>query len=235
MKNYLFAFCCIFFLSCDSTTESKTSKVTPIAKTTQKDCKESVAFGDIDICIPTIKGYVNVYNEEHQETKLLLESREHQTNQIIGYYINSDSYEKELYKTLDDSDYFKIYSVKNYRNKHTTSSDLKRTYQMVQEGFVKENWESINKKYDEIGRADEIDQPIILDSYETNENFLTVIFLMKQIIGNETKLQLVAMNFLLIKSRIVHYAYYLKYTDENLEKIKEMNNYIGLRILDENN
>lgn len=235
MKNYLLAFCSIFFLSCDGTTESKISKDTLVAKTTKKNCKELVSFGDVDICIPTIKGYINIYNKEHQSMKDLLDSREDQTNQIIGYYVNSTSYENEIYKTFDNSDYFKIYSVKNYRNKHTTSSDLKKIFKMVQEGFVKENWDSINKKYDEIGRVDEIDQPIILDSYENNENFSTVIFLMKYSIENETKLVLIAMNFLLIENRIIHYGYYLEYNDENLEKIKEKNNYIGLKILEENN
>ena len=233
MKNYLLAFCCIFFLSCDSTTESKTSKETSVAKTTQKDCKESVAFGDIDICIPTIKGYVNIYNKEHLETKEMIKSMFPDDNQVFAYFVNDDSYENETYNTSDDSDYFSFYTPKSFKNKNSTPEDLKKIYVMQQDGFMKKGWDFMEDVYGDL--LDAIDQPVLIDSYETNENFLTVVFLIKYNLEEGDKLMLGAMNYLLIDKKITHFGYYLKYNDENLEKIKQMNNYIGLKILDENN
>lgn len=221
-------------LSCNETENKKPKHSIIPQTTTQTDCKQSIAFGDIDVCIPKIKGYQNVYNKQHQETMKRLESNEGKGNQIIGYYVNSNSYENEVYRTLDNSDYFKIYSVKDYRNLHATPNDLSKLYNIMQDGFIKEIWDSINEKYDEIGRDLEIDRPVILDSYKTTENFNTIIFLMKFSYEGGYKLILVASNLLLIENRIIYFAYYLTYNNENLDKIKQMNNYIGLKILDEN-
>lgn len=235
MKTYLISLSFFALLSCNNKVENNNlAPEAPPPIHAQKSCNQGVAFGDIDVCIPTIKGYTNIYNNQHPEMIEVLESNEHPSIQIIAYYVNDNSYKDETYKTFDDSDYFKIYSVKSYRNKYSTSTDLVRLYNVQQEGFIKENWEYVSGIYDEIGRDVAIDRPVILDSYKTNENFLTVIFLMKYSLENDEKLILGAMNFLLIKNRIIHFAYYLKYNDENLKEIKQKNNYIGLKIIDEN-
>ncbi|MET3731475.1 hypothetical protein [Moheibacter stercoris] len=235
MKTNLYALTILFF-SCNNGIENKNLEEDfPIVEEVLKPCTYGVQFGDIDVCIPEFNGYKNIYNNEHSDLIDFLESNEHPSNQLIAAFVNDISYKEENYKTFNDSDYFKIYSVKNYRNKFSNSKDLQKIFNIHNEGFVSKNWDYVNGKMKEVESELELDKPILLESYKTNENFYTLVFLLKYNMEAEEKIMVGTMNILLIKNRIIHFAYYLKYNEENQAIIKQKNNYIGLRILDENN
>lgn len=197
-------------------------------------CKHSVPFGDIEICLPEIDGMTECY--ERPNVKELADKFEYEGNEVKAFYINTETYKKvdSLDKIVYD-DYFKIYITKSMSGVKAAKAQLDEMSKMLEENFIKENWGELKIKMEKSLQSISVGQPVVIENYSPHENIRTFIMLVKYQMEGYEQVIVGTMDIMLIKNRLVWLAYYKNYDgEESVKKAKAKNDYIALRVMEEN-
>ena len=196
------------------------------------NCVRKAKFGETEICLSQINGYQESYVEP--KVKQLADDTEVPTNMILGFYLNNQTYEKrDSLGLFSFDDYFKVYGTKEIKNHQADSKLLQEMQTILSNNFVKKEWELIKKEVDEIGLDIEIGVPMVIKTYNLNDNSFTLVMLTRyEFEGGNSYTMAMAINGLLINERLIWMAYYLNYTsEETISRLQENSNAILVKLL----
>lgn len=187
---------------------------TVIAQDQDASCDRRTNFGQVNLCLPHIKGYQEAYSIPI--VKDLADGTEVPANIVLGFYLNN-----ETYKRVDDlgqfgfDDYFKIYGTKQIMNYEANKEALDEMYKALSDNFFSKNWETMEKELGKINSDVEIGVPISIKSYYTGDNSFTYVMITKyEPDGEEPYSLAMTLNGLIIQERLIWMAYYLNYEGE---------------------
>ena len=180
------------------------------------DCSRKTLFGTTEICLPKINGYEECYTEP--VVKALADATEVETNMVLGYYLNNDTYAKiDSLEFINFEDYFKIYGTKQIQDYEADAAILKQMQEMLSGNFLTKNWDAVQEGIESMEHDldIEIGIPVVIDEYKLTDNSFTLMMINKyQLDGEESFTMALTMNGLLIHERLVWMAYYLDYKGE---------------------
>ena len=224
MKNILgVLLCAVLMGSCALTGNDEKS-----ASSKTIICEQSVAYGDVAICLPAISGMVECY--DNPKVKARADAFNPDINVILGYYLNDSTYKQvERSEEVVIDDYFQIYASKNLQGVKVTTAELDKMGETISDNYIKENWndlnEKINKEFDFLSVA----KPILLDAYTPSADACTYVLIIKyEEEGVEDfHILLTTMNILKLQDRMIFMAYYKLFeNEESVNVIKKRNDEI---------
>jgi hypothetical protein len=160
-----------------------------------------------------------------------------ETGPVLGYYLNDDTYKQiDKLSEITYDDYFMIYGDYQRENYRAVESDLEIVERNLQQTlFEGENFEQISTRIDDAYGTITAGKPTLLEKYSPQPKVRTMIILLKY--KNETgETNIVsAIDFILVKNRIVNLAYYMAYNGgKSIDILKEKNNEAVKKFLDIN-
>ena len=192
-----------------------------------KDTKSetnSALYGYVNIRLPKIKGMIecSTHPNVQQITRNYLE-----TGPVLGYYLNNDTYKQiDRLSEITYNNYFMIYGDYQRENYRAVEGELEIVESNLQRTlFEGENFEQISSRIDEAYGTITAGKPALLEKYSPQPNVRTMIMLMKYKNENGESSVVSAINFILVKNRIVNLAYYMTYSGgKSIDLLKEKNN-----------
>ena len=135
--------------------------------------------------------------------------------------------------------FIKIYSTNVLKNKKADTQvlDFMSTYmQGAFENFHQSKLKSnIEANFKDLDLSISFEKPIMLEEYQLSSKIRSFIILLKYVTDVEDFIQVASLNIMLIKDRLIFFAFYDKYKGfSEIEKTKEMSDYFALRFLKEN-
>lgn len=199
------------------------------------NCEKKVKFGDNEICLPLIDNMTEGYG--NQTIKRLADKFEYNKNIILAFYLNNKTYSRiKSIKNEKLEDYFKIYVAKSSKDYEASVDLINSLANKMAKNYLKINWSKLKINIQEQLNNISIDRPILIDSYSPHNKVRTQIFLSKLVIEDTEHFMVGTGNLMLINNRLVFSAYYLKYRGiETFEKVKTKNDYLILKLMEENN
>ena len=199
-----------------------------------KSNSNSALYGYVNIILPNINGMVEC--RTHPNVQPII--RQYlATGPVLGYYLNHETY-KQIGRLSEISydNYFMIYGDYQRENYRASISDLEIMESNLQQTlFENENFEQISTRIDEAYGTITAGKPALIEKYLPQPNVRTMLILMKY--KNETSETSVvsAINFILIKNRIVNMAYYMTYDGgKSIDMLKTKNNEAVKKLLEIN-
>ena len=189
----------------------------------QTDCSRIATFGEKNICLPQIEGYVESYLEP--DIKALADATEMPANQVLGFYLNQPTYHnKDGDGLLEFDDYFKVYATTQLEDLDTDRKMLRQMQETLDGNFITKNWDEMEKEIDKIGLEVQVGAPTVIKSYNLDENSFTYVMLIKyQFEGMEPYTMAMTMNGMLVNERMIWMAYYLNYEGEETISLLQQN------------
>ena len=189
-----------------------------------KSGNNSALYGYVNIKLPEIKGMIECRNHPkvQQNIQQYLAS-----GPVLGYYLNKDTYKQiDKLSEITFDNYFMIYGDYQRENYRASASDLEIAEKNLEETlFEGENFEQISSKVEEVYGTITAGQPALLEKYFPQQNVRTMIILIKYKNDTGEKSIVSAINFILMKNRIVNLAYYMNYSEgKSIDILKEKNN-----------
>jgi len=199
-----------------------------------KASNNSALYGYVNIGLPQIKGMIECRNHPNvqQITRNYLE-----TGPVLGYYLNNDTYKQiDKLNEITYDNYFMIYGDYQRENYRAVESDLEIAERNLQQTlFEGENFEQISTRIDETYGTITAGKPALLEKYSLQPNVRTMIMLMKYKTETGETSVVCAIDFILLKNRIVNLAYYMTYNGgKSIDLLKEKNNEAVKKLLDLN-
>ncbi|SNA74761.1 hypothetical protein [Flavobacterium psychrophilum] len=227
--NKTIKYSCIFFLIITN------FQIFAQTKMKHFNCKSSMHFGDIEICLPEIDGMKECY--KNPIAKNILNTSNPSNNPIFGYYLTDTDYSQiGNIENLSFDEYFTIFALEKMKNVEINYKDLNTIYELMEKGYIKENWSELKIKFQKSTNYLSFGKPVLIESYSLNNKLKTFVLLSKIQNGVEEQIQIQILNFIQIKKRLLSLSYYLDYNGEKSFKIaKSKNDYITALFLEENN
>jgi len=199
-----------------------------------KSNSNSALYGYVNIILPQINGMIECRNHPNiqQITRQFLEN-----GPVLGYYITNDIYKQiDRLSEITYDNYFMIYGDYQRENYRGSESDLEFLENNLQQTlFESGNFDQISARIDDVYGTITAGKPALIEKYSPQPNVRTMLMLMKYM--NETNETSVvsAVNFILIKNRIVNLAYYVAYDGgKTIDILKEKNNEVVKKLLEIN-
>lgn len=189
-----------------------------------KSNNNSALFGYVNIALPKIKGMTEC--RDHPNVQRIIQNYL-ETGPVLGYYLNDNTY-KQIDKLGEISydNYFMIYGDYQRENSRAVESDLEIVERSLQQTlFEGDIFDQISTRIDEAYGTVTAGKPALIEKYSPQPNVRTMLMLMKY--KNETGETSVvsAIDFILVKNRIVNLAYYMTYSGgKSIDLLKEKNN-----------
>lgn len=206
-------------------------KETAISK--EKNCKNSISWGEINICLPEIDKMKNIY--PIPKIKKILDEWEVHNSTIFAYYVSD-----EIYAQIDNieeiiyDDYFKVSSVNNYQNAFADKNALDKVASGTKAIF-NTDFQKLSKRKEIEKKNMSFDKPILIDDYHINPDVNTFSLLTRVNIGGYERIMVMMMNIAVVKNRIVYIGYYKDYEgEESIKQARAKNDYFVLRFMNEN-
>lgn len=199
------------------------------------DCKNSINYGGISICLPEIDGM----KECHKSiiVSKLTDRIFPKSYKIIAYYLNKETYKKinDLFNLKYD-DYLLIYGQEKYENSYATQSDLEETTRSQSNNFDwNDSIKNIEKRLDSLSSNISIGKPVLIENYSPCEEVKSTVMLTKLQFENNEYVITGIMNIVLIKNRLIIACYYKDYDGpKSVKAAKAKNDYMILQLVNEN-
>lgn len=195
------------------------------------DCSRKASFGNRDICLPKIQGYVEGYTDPN--VKQLADATEVPINMVLGFYLNDRIYDKrDSLGLISFDDYFKIYGTKEIQDYKADYQFLDKMEALVSENFIVQHWDDMSKEIGKLELPGEVGVPTVIDKYRINKESFTFVMLTKyDFEGMESYTLAMTINGYLKNERLIWMAYYLNYEgQETIEKLKKNSDSILSRL-----
>ena len=208
--------------------------LTGCSNSDNKSNGNTALFGYVNISLPKINGMTEcrVHPNVQRITQQYLES-----GPVLAYYLNNATYKQiDKLNEISFGNYLMIYGDYQRENYRAVASDLDILESNLQQTlFEGDNFEQISSRLDEDYGALTAGKPALIEKYSSHPNVRTMIMLVKyqNEIGETSVIS--AINFILIKNRIVNMAYYLAYDGgKSIDVLREKNNEAIKRLLEVN-
>lgn len=178
------------------------------------DCSRKARFGKAEICLPNIEGFKECYLDLY--VKQLADKTEVPGNQVLGYYLENETYDNVGISGLSGlNSFIKIYGTKRIQDYKADFQTLKQVQSSMSENYISKNWDSIEKSIDKIGIDIKLGTPTIIKTYNLNKQSFTYVMLSRnEVQGMEPFTLAMTINGLLINERLIWMAYFVNYEDE---------------------
>jgi hypothetical protein len=196
-----------------------------------KPCSNSALYGYVNICLPEIKGMTECRTNANVQ---LIVAQYLATGPVLGYYLNNETYKQiDKLSEITFDNYFMIYGDYLRENYNAVASDLEVIEKSLEQTlFVGENFEQISSRMEKSYGTVTAGQPTLLEKYIPQPNVRTLIILMKyKNESSETNI-ISAINFILVKNRVLNLAYYVTYDGgKSIDVLKEKNNDVVAKLM----
>lgn len=205
------------------------------------DCNNLSNFGDISICLPNLEDMTECYYDPLVKlTADMFKGTDEE--EIIGIYLLDDIYESRYENYFEEGmgdSFIKIYSTSIIKGQKVNEEDLDYLTPYIKEAFddfeKSEIKSKINDLFNGFDMSISFDKPILLDEYQISPKIRSFVVLFKYALEDEAYIQIATMNAMIIKERIIFFAYYEKYKDfSQIDKIKAFSDYFALRLFEKN-
>ena len=199
-----------------------------------KSNSNSALYGYVNISLPKINGMTEcrIHPNVQQITRQYLEN-----GPVLAYYLNNETYKQvDKLGEISFDNYLMIYGDYQRENYRAATGDLQIVEQNLQQAlFEGENFEQISSRIDEAYGTITAGKPALIEKYLPHPNVRTMIMLMKYKNNTGEASVISAINFVLIKNRIVNLAYYMAYDGgKSIDALKEKNNEAIKKLLEVN-
>jgi hypothetical protein len=210
-----------------------------IGDTQSNDCNNLTNFGDITICLPDLIDMTECYSDPLVKlTADMFKGTDEE--EIIGIYLLDDVYESMYDNFFEDGmgdSFIKIYSTTTVKGMDAdeeildyVASFIKPTFEDYDKSKIKSN---IDDKFIDFDIS--MGKPILLEEYQISPKIRSFIILLKYMFEGEDVIQVASMNIMLIKDRVIFFAFYDKYKGfSEIARTKGISDYFALRLLNEN-
>ena len=210
-----------------------------IGDSQSNDCNNLTNFGDITICLPDLIDMTECYSDPLVKlTADMFKGTDEE--EIIGIYLLDDVYESMYDNFFEDGmgdSFIKIYSTSTVKGMDAdeeildyVASFIKPTFEDYDKSKIKSN---IDDKFIDFDIS--MGKPILLEEYQISQKIRSFIILLKYMFEDEDVIQVASMNIMLIKDRVIFFAFYDKYKGfSEIERTKGISDYFALRLLKEN-
>jgi hypothetical protein len=201
------------------------------AVSTDSKCETETSFGDIDICFPHIKGMKECYSDPRVKTHVDYTGMD--GNVILGYYFSDETYANaDQLGEIAYDDYFKVYAVEQLKNMKITSKDMNDLKKVIEETTLKSDWNAVKNNIEKQLEGFSFGKPILIESYQPRSDIWSFLTLMNVVSGDQENTLVMNMSMVKIKDRLIYYAHYLDYEDEEtLKSSKTKSDRFGLALL----
>ena len=202
-------------------------------------CSNPVSFGDVVICIPEMLNMTECYSDPLVNTYANI-FKGSSDEKILAFFVSNNEYD-DLYSTLLEDGlqdpYIKVYSTSTVENIYVTKKDLNTVSLGIKSAF--DDYEGSDVESSINSKASELDisfgKPILFDEYSLDSNIKSFVAIMNMSAGNESIIMVAVMNLLIVKNRLLFFAYYDEYRGvDKIEKIKSNSDYFALSLLAKN-
>jgi hypothetical protein len=200
------------------------------------DCNSIVNFGDIEICLPNIVGMNECFSDPL--VKINADRLKADDNEVIlGIYLLDDIYKSRYNNFLENgfgNPYIKVYSTKLTKGVYVDESTLVELSSVIRLLFDNYEESSVKSNLESFGNDLNISfgKPLLLEEYETSPKIKSFVVLFNIKSGDENIVVTTVLNTLIIKNRLIFFAYYDEYTGMNdINKTKASNDYLALSLL----
>jgi len=204
-------------------------------------CNNLTNFGDITICLPDIIEMTECYSDPLVKlTADMFKGTDEE--EIIGIYLLDAVYESRYDNFFEDGmgdSFIKIYSTTTVKGMDAdekildyVASIIKPTFEDYDKSNIKSN---IDDRFNYFDLDISMAKPILLEEYQISSKIRSFIILLKYVIEDDDIIQVASMNIMLIKDRVIFFAFFDKYEGfSEIEKTKVISDYFALRLLKEN-
>lgn len=192
----------------------------------QNKCIRNASFGSAKICVPTVEGYTECYDNEI--VKEIADKTEAAENDVLAYYLNHETFGKiDEQGIANNEDFFKLYATKQVKDLKANTDILKEVKDMLTENFIQQQWGEIAEEIDATLSA-KIGEPIIVENYSLDKNSFTLVMLVKyEIQDMEPYTMAMTINGYIHAEKLIWMAYYLNYENKTtIERLKKNSNKI---------
>ncbi len=199
----------------------------------ESDCSRITSFGDVEICLPFINGYVECYTDPL--VKEMADKTEIAINSVLGYYLNDDTYEqRSMLGIISFDDYFKIYATNQLAELDADVNMLNEVKSALSGNFFEKSWDSLVDEFIDDELQVEIGVPTMIKDYQINDNSFTFLMITKYEVENqEPTIIAMSMSGMLVNKRLVWMAYYLNYDgEESIDKLQGKTDQIVTAFMD---
>ena len=204
-----------------------------VAQNNSAKCEMYEYYGETRICLPKIAGMTECYSAPIVKRKA---SRVFNGRGMVnlGFYLPNEIYEKiDILDEIPFDGFFLIYGQENMKNIKGDVKDLDKVAEIMKNTFYEIEWDlddvEIENKLINVGK------PVLLEIYSPHERVRSFIGLTYGRADNEEYIGLSIMNMVIIKEKLITVTFYQYYKDEeSVNKARAKNDYIVLRLLDEN-
>ena len=230
MKKLLF----VFALLLTTHAFAKEAIVQKPTENTRLNCKNQVAFGDINICLPKLPSMKECYSDPL--IKIIADLFKGAENeQIIGFYLSEGDYKQAYENFLEEGakdPYIKMFSYEELKGVKADNEMLDWMKTQSEKNYDKTTTEKINERFKEKFDADiSLAKPILLETYQITPNSYSEVVLLSYRAEGKTDVQVGILTYILIKERFVGVAYYEEYNGmDKVSKIKSKNDFFILSL-----
>jgi hypothetical protein len=197
-------------------------------------CKDSALYGYVSICLPDMSGMTEC--RTHAGVQQIIQPYL-ASGPVLGYYLNEETY-KQVDKLAEISyeDYFMLYGDYQRENYYAREADLDRAEKELEETlFEGNNFDLITSKVEEYYGTITAGKPALLEKYSPDRNVRTMIVLMKYKNGESETSVVSAVDFILVKNRLLNLAYYVAYNGgKSIDDAKKKNDAFIEKLLEIN-
>ncbi|MDT0556101.1 hypothetical protein [Patiriisocius hiemis] len=213
MKNALYFFC-IFLLIVSCKEKNKNSSLENVVENNHnKNCENTIDYGDRTFCLPMIEGYTEAY--KNPAFKKRADAFEDKQNVTLAYYVTNELYSKaDILDTISYDDFYKVYVSKMAKNYAMTQTEMSEVMNAMTGGMLEKTVDDL-KKEGTLTNKLSINNPVLVNKFKPHYDALGAIVLMEMFSEYETKTLALSMNTILVKNRLVFVAHYLDYKDED--------------------
>ena len=199
-----------------------------------KSDSNSALYGYVNINLPKINGMVECSTHPNVQP-IIWQYLE--TGPVLGYYLNNETYKQiDKLSEIAYDNYFMIYGDYQRENYRAVINDLEIVEHNLQQTlFEGENFEQISSRIDEAYGTITAGQPALIEKYSPHPNVRTMLMLMKYKNDMGETSVVSAINFILVKNRIINLAYYMTYDGgKSIDILKEKNNDVIKKLMEMN-
>tara|TARA_B100002052_G_scaffold288775_1_gene305345 strand:+ start:1501 stop:2145 length:645 start_codon:yes stop_codon:yes gene_type:complete len=202
-------------------------------------CSNSVSFGDVVICVPEMLNMTECYSNPIVNTYANM-FKGTNDEKILAFFISNNEYD-DLYSTLLEDGlkepYIKMYSTSMIENIYVSKKDLNTVSLGIKSAFDEYEGSDVESRIN--SKASEFDmsfaKPILFDEYSLDSNIKSFVAIMNMSANNESVVMVAIMNLLIVKNRLLFFAYYDEYRGvDKIEKMKSNSDYFALSLLEKN-
>jgi len=210
-------------------------------------CESARNFGIKEICLPTIIGMTECYDDPLVEL-YVDQFKGSEDEVIIGMYLLDDIFDNRYMTFFEDGcgdDYIKMFSLESVKDVYADKEALEIVFTSMTSNFLSDNsdagFNKIMKTVENrllktgILESFEVGVPTVIEKYELNSSTKNCMLITKMIVDDYKFVQVQSFNLILLQNRLLLYVYYKTYEGpESIKLAKQNSDFFGYTLISKN-